>query len=482
LSQRLAEWRHEHHLNWAVTRLEQTQYDLHKPRTGGALVGGIPTASGEKAAVPAAPKVPHTPAPVALTPFVGKPAPAEGKWQSVVFDHGLPAVRMTYPRPDEGYTSYLAAVMWLDPKLLTGRLHEGRTDPGGSETTPDHITPDLAKTVAAAMPGEFRTNNGPVGNRSGYDDQGKVAEPLRTGAATLVVHACGAVTIGPWGRDASMGPAVRSVRQNLDLLVDGGTVNPTCASGSTPLWGYGANNDAYVPRTGIGQRPDRALVFVNSPVTSVCSLGRLLKAAGAVRAMQLDINYDWSIGYYSNPKAAPSTATSPELTRAKAPTTTSPPKAATSSPSSFAETVVGLPPATSRAMRRRASVPQRFSTPCPMLTERFVPVGYGVSEGAVGLAASWMLTTQASWSRHSQTRLRRDLSPRPGPRLRGVAAAAKGTSAAPWAADKAPRRSAWTPTRNGGRPSARSAVRPKGSMHNFTATPDCPHTPRASSP
>jgi len=39
-------------------------------------------------------------------------------------------------------------------------------------------------------------------------------------------------------------------------------------------------------------------------------------------------------------------------------------------------------------MRRRASVPQRFSTPCPMLAERFVPVGYGVSEGAVGLAAS----------------------------------------------------------------------------------------------
>ena len=39
-------------------------------------------------------------------------------------------------------------------------------------------------------------------------------------------------------------------------------------------------------------------------------------------------------------------------------------------------------------MRRRASLPQRFSTPCPMLAERFVPVGYGVSEGAVGLAAS----------------------------------------------------------------------------------------------
>ena len=31
---------------------------------------------------------------------------------------------------------------------------------------------------------------------------------------------------------------------------------------------------------------------------SVCSLGQLLKSAGVVRGMELDINYDWSIGYY----------------------------------------------------------------------------------------------------------------------------------------------------------------------------------------
>ena len=39
-------------------------------------------------------------------------------------------------------------------------------------------------------------------------------------------------------------------------------------------------------------------MFINSPVTSVCSLGRLLAQAGAVRGTELDINRDWSIGYY----------------------------------------------------------------------------------------------------------------------------------------------------------------------------------------
>ena len=297
IAQRLAEWGRDHHLNWAVTRLEQAQYQLNKPKAGGSLAGGIPTAAGEHDTAKAA-AVPHSPVPAPLPSFVANPAPSEGKWQDVVFTKGLPAVRITYLRPDDGHTSYLAAVMWLDPKLLTGRLHEGSTDPGGTWSTPDRITPALATTVAAAMPGGFRTNGGPVGNRGGYYDEGRVVEPLRPGAASLVIATDGTVTIGQWGRDASMSPSVRSVRQNLDLLVDHGTVNPTCANGSTPLWGFGVGNNAFVPRTGIGQRADGALVFVNSPVTSVCSLGRLLHQAGAVRGMELDINNDWSIGYY----------------------------------------------------------------------------------------------------------------------------------------------------------------------------------------
>ncbi len=298
VAQRLAEWGRDHHLNWAVTRLEQTQYALNTPATGGTLSGGIPVVAGHKPAGRAAPAAPHSAAPAPLTPFVTTPAPGEGQWQDVVFHNGLPAVRMTYLRPDDGHSSYLAAVMWLDPKLLTGRLHEGITDPGGSWNTPDRITGSLATTVAAAMPGGFRTNSGPVGNRGGYYDQGRAAEPLRVGAASLVISSDGTVSVGQWGRDVSMNPAVRSVRQNLDLLVDAGTVNPTCSSGSTPVWGYGVGNSSYVPRTGIGQRADGALVFVNSPVTSVCSLGRLLAQAGAVRGTELDINRDWSIGYY----------------------------------------------------------------------------------------------------------------------------------------------------------------------------------------
>src|SRR6185312_1675706 len=111
----------------------------------------------------------------------------EGVWRTVVTNKGYPAVKLTYVRPDIAHPSPYAAMMWLDPKLLAGRLHEGISsgDPGGSWPTPPQITPDLAETVAAAFPGGFRTSQtSAVGNRGGYYDDGREAEPLRVRAAS----------------------------------------------------------------------------------------------------------------------------------------------------------------------------------------------------------------------------------------------------------------------------------------------------------
>ncbi len=253
------------------------------------LGGGTPVLGVAHSALPEKPVL-----------LLGAGLPGEGVWQTVVVNKGLPAVQLTYVRPDLQHPSPSAALMWLDPKLLSGRLHEGipSGDPGGAWPTPSYLTPQLARTVAAAFPGGFRTNGSPVGNRGGYYDEGKIAEPLRVGAASLVIYQDGTATVGQWGRDVTMSANVRSVRQNLDLLVDNGQVDPSCSNNTYPKWGYTVGNSAYVARTAIGVRGDGTLIFVNSPAVSVCSLGQLLKSAGVVRGMELDINYDWSIGYY----------------------------------------------------------------------------------------------------------------------------------------------------------------------------------------
>jgi hypothetical protein len=313
---RTAEWARDHHLGFAVTGLEKLDYRLHKPKTGGTPPGGVPTAG----AVPAArtvspakavrarrspPPIPHTraPRPVRIL-AAGPPLPNEGRWQQVVTVKGEPAVRVAYVRPDAEHTSYLTGVMWLDPRLLAGRFHPGFQDPGGTWPTPDSITPALRPRVAAAFNGGFRLNGA---SRGGVWLAGHTARPLRTGAASLVLYRDGTADVGAWGSQVSLTPRVAAVRQNLDMLVDGAEVNPRCSEGNGPTWGATLGNRAYVWRSGFGVTRDGALVYVAGNAMSVCTLGRVLAAAGAVRGMELDINPEWTTGYYFTHEATGAT-------------------------------------------------------------------------------------------------------------------------------------------------------------------------------
>ena len=49
----------------------------------------------------------------------------------------------------------------------------------------------------------------------------------------------------------------------------------------------------YVWRSGVGITADGALVYVGGPGLNITDLADLLVRAGAVRAMELDINTDW---------------------------------------------------------------------------------------------------------------------------------------------------------------------------------------------
>jgi hypothetical protein len=298
---RVAEWARDHHLDPVVTAAEKVQYDLNKPKTGGAPAGGIPTAPGAEAttaptvAPTQAPQYPHTPAPADVTPIGGQALAGEGIWQTVVTSHGLPAVEVTYLRPDATHTSYLVGAMWLDPKLVSGRLHPGTQDPGGKWQAPSYLTPELQRTAAAAFNAGFRLNGASHG---GYYAEGRTALPLREGVASLVIKKDGTADVGIWGRDVKMSADVESVRQNLALLVEDGQVNPTCEQGNSDTWGYTLGNVSYVHRSGFGVKADGGLIYIGGPAMSVCSLGQVMKAAGVVRGMELDINPEWVTGAY----------------------------------------------------------------------------------------------------------------------------------------------------------------------------------------
>jgi hypothetical protein len=90
-----------------------------------------------------------------------------------------------------------------------------------------------------------------------------------------------------------MSPSVVSVRQNLDLLVDNGQIVPAAYNASASQWGATLGNALYVWRSGLGVTADGALVYVGGPGLDIIDLANLLVRAGAVRAMELDINTDW---------------------------------------------------------------------------------------------------------------------------------------------------------------------------------------------
>jgi hypothetical protein len=61
----------------------------------------------------------------------------------------------------------------------------------------------------------------------------------------------------------------------------------------TTRWGFTLGNQVYVWRSGLGVTANGALVYVGGPDLNITDLADVLVRAGAVRAMELDINTDW---------------------------------------------------------------------------------------------------------------------------------------------------------------------------------------------
>jgi hypothetical protein len=290
LSGRLAEWTREHGGASFVNWIESEWYSHHPPKVGGKLPPGairrvhattVPQASG-----PA-----HLPPPSPIGPFASPAVPGEGQWSPAGrLVGGIPAIYETTIRPDAIHTSYVAAVAWMDTKLLKATLYSGSQIPGGG---PYRYTAPIQPSATSRLIAAFNSGFLMSAANGGYYTDGKTILPLRTDAASFVVYSNGTSTVGEWGRDVSMSPNVVSVRQNLDLVVDDGKPVTGLNANDTTKWGATLGNAVYVWRSGLGVTSDGALVYVGGPGLNITDLANLLARAGAVRAMELDINTDW---------------------------------------------------------------------------------------------------------------------------------------------------------------------------------------------
>ncbi len=260
--------------------------------------GSASPSGGTTAVRVAVPGTSPLPAPAALQPFPGTQSyPNLGVWHPAGrLVGGQPAVYETLLVPPGD--SKRAGIAWLDTGLLAARLYSGSTSPGGGPykyTAP--VTPSAASSLVAAFNGGFQMNAA----HGGYYTEGRVVERLVPGAASLVIYANGSATVGAWGSDVTMTPSVVAVRQNLFPLVVDGKPSPRAFTRTWRVWGGtcpcgpGQQGSEYQWRSGLGVTADGALVYVVGPVLSPSMLADLLARAGAVRAMELDINPTWPV-------------------------------------------------------------------------------------------------------------------------------------------------------------------------------------------
>jgi len=240
------------------------------------------------------------PKPANLSPFVGAPRTGEGVWRPAGRRiDGVPAVYETTLVPLGG--SDRAGIAWMDTHLLAARLYSGSESPGGGPyryTAP--IRPASARYLVAAFNGGFQMNAA----KGGYYTEGRMIDPLRPGAASLVIYADGSVNVGAWGSYLRMTREVVAVRQNLVPLVAGGRPTPRARSTDWQAWGNtcGATSCAHsVPgvehqwRSAVGVTSAGALVYAQGPSLDPLQLADLLVRARVVRGMELDINPSWPI-------------------------------------------------------------------------------------------------------------------------------------------------------------------------------------------
>jgi len=318
LIERGAEWMRDNGMGDVLNSIEGWHLLRNQPEAGGEPDREIGTISTPTTSVDTT--APHLPKPANVAvPFGVTPLENEGVWQQIgPTVGGAATMYTTQVRPDSVRTRLLAGLTWIDPKTASFEQFPGTEEPGGRWNKPSQVPLDRRLDLIAAFNSGFRMQDA----RGGYYDDGVMHKPLRDGAASFVILADGTASVGVWGRDFTMNPTIRTVRQNLDLIVDNGgglpaPVSPlsrTTQTGAAPgqlvpglsdnsdgAWGATFGNKILAWRSAVGVTATGGIVYGYGDGLGALSLADLMLRAGCVRAMELDINTVWTTFNFYQP-------------------------------------------------------------------------------------------------------------------------------------------------------------------------------------
>ncbi len=146
--------------------------------------------------------------------------------------------------------------------------------------------PEVATKVVAAFNGGFRFDQGAWGMSI---RRREFLPPLKD-VATILMHDDGRLGFGSWGPEMKTPPDVRSLRQNLDPLVDDGVINPR----KRPKWGGilggGKWGQQRAKRSGICRTAAGDFLYLWGNDLEPIDLAEAMNRAGCDYGMHLDMN------------------------------------------------------------------------------------------------------------------------------------------------------------------------------------------------
>ena len=305
---RAVEWLRDNGAAWLVSDVERFYYSWSAPSTGGPGLKVLPKVGVAGSAIASG----YRPPPIA--PAISPPIPGEGQWRGTgPLVNGASPVLVTSFRPDPNYPQMVAGVAWIDSTRAWVQLYPGRYEPANSGNAPAMVPDQLRAGLLATFNSGFKLED----DGGGFVAFGHVYAPLHDGQATLVRYRDGTVDLRTWTGGPDPGPNVEFARQNLPLIVDGGRLNPNLADG--PQWGATLGNAVRVWRSGVGIDARGNLIYAAADQQTAQSLAEILQRAGALRAMELDINSEWvTFNFYGTWGAGAPEQLLPAMTRGAA--------------------------------------------------------------------------------------------------------------------------------------------------------------------
>ena len=300
---RSVEWLRAHGAAGLVSRVESVYYTLTAPAKGGPALHALPhvgvaSSTGRGAAAKLVDR------PLRIRPLTAPALAGEGVWHATQpgASRDDPPLLVTTFRSDPAeYPRLVAGVAWINTSRTTISLYAGREEPAVELPTrgPMDVPQRFRHKLLATFNSGFKLGDA----HGGWALDGRTYAPLAEDQATFVRYADGRYDVVAWHGGPRVPSDVVFARQNLPLIVSDGRDNPNLSDG--PEWGATLGNAIQVWRSGIGIDRHGNLIYAAANDQTVHSLADILRHAGAVRAMELDINSYWiSFDIYAAPGAA----------------------------------------------------------------------------------------------------------------------------------------------------------------------------------